>query len=170
MGHLSAVKLLLESGADMSHTRMDNGATCLFMAAQGGHVEVVGLLLEAGANVDQRSTSGRSPLFVAALAGHTGVVGLLLGAGANKKVSATAVGRGVAVESTPLTIATDLGHNNVVVATRSPPDSRAWEWNLTWGMTAKAVVVMALAWITELWHCWSRHWAESADSPGCQFA
>jgi ankyrin repeat protein len=88
------------------------------MAAQRGHVEVVRLLLGAGANFEQGTSSGWSPLLVAAWSGHVGVVNLLLEAGANTGVTTTVVHLGIAVGSTPLEIATAMGHSTVVAVLR----------------------------------------------------
>lgn len=53
------------------------------LASQNGYVEVVKLLLETGAEVDQkRTTDGITALWVASQNGHTRVVELLEQAGA----------------------------------------------------------------------------------------
>lgn len=44
------------------------------MAAQGGHVDTVALLLDWNAEVDQQLHDGATPLFIAAQNGHVGVV------------------------------------------------------------------------------------------------
>merc|ERR550534_1452466 len=57
--------------------------TALISAAKAGHVEVVGALLEAKANVNQSDPSGWTALIEAAKAGHVEVVTGLLEAKAN---------------------------------------------------------------------------------------
>ena len=117
-GSTEVVSLLLDSGADVNWAATAKGGTPLCMAAQNGHVEVVRLLLGVGANFEQGTSSGWSPLFLAAWKGHVGVVNLLLEAGANKEVAATAAHLGIAAGSTPLAVATDMGHSAVVAALR----------------------------------------------------
>ena len=63
--------LLLGGGADMNQawngTSYDNGGTPLFIAAQKGYVEVVGLLLNSSTDVGRAKTvDGATPLHVAA--------------------------------------------------------------------------------------------------------
>ena len=58
-GQASMVRNLLRNGADLE--KMDRlGRTAIFYAAAGQHAEVVGLLLESGANVKHRDLNGDS--------------------------------------------------------------------------------------------------------------
>ena len=59
------------------------------MAALKGHLEVVRLLLEAGADKDSATTDGATALLEAAMAGHLEVVRLLLETGAYKDGATT---------------------------------------------------------------------------------
>ncbi|CAK9033398.1 unnamed protein product [Durusdinium trenchii] len=104
-GHLEAVRLLLEAGADKDAARID-GVTAVFVAAQNGHLEVVRLLLEAGANKDVVRRHGATALFIAAQNGHLKVVRLLLEAGADKDAATTD-------GTTALQIASQNGHMEV---------------------------------------------------------
>eukprot|EP00439_Symbiodinium_sp_Y106_P059221 s2440_g8.t1 len=61
--------------------------TSLMHASENGHVDVVQLLLEAGAEKDLRDIDGRTALMAAAYDGHAQVVQLLLEAGAQKDLS-----------------------------------------------------------------------------------
>ena len=57
-GHVSAVTLLIESGADVN--------TALHALAEVGHVPVLELLISKGARVDARLKDGMTPLHSAA--------------------------------------------------------------------------------------------------------
>jgi len=59
-----------------------SGDTALIMAAARGHIKVVTLLLDRGAELDVKNTSGDTALIRAARGGHTQVVSLLLDRGA----------------------------------------------------------------------------------------
>jgi len=68
-------------GSDVNVTNEDDYSP-LHLAAIGGHLEVVKLLLARGAEVGAVNTSGVTPLHEAAYGGHQEVVRLLLAAGA----------------------------------------------------------------------------------------
>lgn len=73
---LSAIKLLLASGADV-HARTADGATLLHYAALGGNARVVQFLLANGADPEATTRSGMTPLALAEQRGHAQVVALL---------------------------------------------------------------------------------------------
>jgi uncharacterized protein len=110
--HADVVKALIESGADvnarsavrtrMVHTgsrfgdrgadkgalRMDQGGfTPILYAARQGDVDSAGLLLAAGAHVNDSAPNGASALAVAAMSGQSKVVAFLLEKGADAKAS-----------------------------------------------------------------------------------
>lgn len=76
IGDADAVKLLLERGADFN--RDDSGVTALHLAAQGGHEEVVAVLLNSGAHSTRRCERGAIALQGSCINGHLGVVRQLL--------------------------------------------------------------------------------------------
>ena len=81
-GHVDAVRLLLDHGADINAVRTMRRCTALLVAIETGHVNVVRLLLEGGADVNDM-TEQRSALMARSENGHLGVVRLLLQRGAN---------------------------------------------------------------------------------------
>ncbi|MFE9011149.1 ankyrin repeat domain-containing protein [Streptomyces cyaneofuscatus] len=82
-GDVAAVARLLSDGAEVDGLGGD-GRSALDLAVHAGHVDVVRVLLEAGA--DPRQTAGAygevTPLCLAAMYGYVGVAELLLHAGA----------------------------------------------------------------------------------------
>ena len=77
--------MLLYEGASVELSK-NNGWTPLHRAVEGGHVRIVELLLEWGADVNARNSVGTRPLHLAsqeANEGETEMLELLLKAGAN---------------------------------------------------------------------------------------
>ena len=85
VGDLTAVRLFLDAGMNPNETD-DEGDTALAHAAYKGHTSVVGALLRAGADVNQRK-GDRSALLSAASGGYIDIVRVLLG----KKPDAEAI-------------------------------------------------------------------------------
>jgi ankyrin repeat protein len=105
-GDASAVRAALAAGTPPD-LRDKDGRTPLHWAAEGGHTEVIRVLLDAGAEVDAQEQDryfGRTPLHLAAQGGHTDAIQLLLNAGA--EVNAEDRGYG----SKPLWYAVASGH------------------------------------------------------------
>ena len=74
-------------------------------AAKNGHLEVVQMLLEAGADKELPNILGEPPLFAACEKGHVDIVKLLLAEGAEQKVNLEG--------ESPLFIAAHGGHVEV---------------------------------------------------------
>jgi uncharacterized protein len=104
-GHKEMVELLLANKAD-ANANADH-ETPLSAAAQGGFSEVVGVLLSAGATVDDTGHSLYTPLLWACQNGHAPIVSLLLQAGANKHF------QHLVSNDTPMSIASKRGHTEV---------------------------------------------------------
>ena len=82
---------------------MQGSAPPLFIASQSGHLEVVCLLSDAGADKDIALQGGATPLFIASQGGHLEVVCLLFDAGADKDIAMQG-------GATPLLVASQQGH------------------------------------------------------------
>ena len=88
-GDIEAVRSLLRDGADVNAAQGD-GMTALHWAAEAGSVELVGMLLYAGAHVQGVTRLGDyTPLHLASQAGRDGVIVQLLGAGADPSAHTT---------------------------------------------------------------------------------
>jgi len=91
-GFFPVVRLLLDQGIDVN-AKYGNDLTALMWAAgysaEAGVndvVEVMTLLIERGARLDEQDNRGRSALMIAAELGHTPAVDLLLAHGADKSL------------------------------------------------------------------------------------
>ena len=70
---------LLNEGADPNQLLDESGVTPLHFAAQNNSLNVVPLLVKAGAKVDAETTpDGQTPLDIAQLHGHSMMVKILL--------------------------------------------------------------------------------------------
>lgn len=81
-GHLEAVKLLIESGAEVSAGDREN-TTPLVCAAIGGHQEIVEYLVNQGAAITETDDFGQTALLAASGAGNIELVDYLLANGAD---------------------------------------------------------------------------------------
>ncbi len=107
-GHPEAVHILLEHGAAVNESDKSRFAnTALDAAVAADHIEVVRVLLAAGANVNVRSAGAATPLHKAAMNGNAEIAALLLDRGADMNATR-------ANGHTPLTDAEEKGHAAVV--------------------------------------------------------
>ena len=114
-GHLAAVRLLLDRGADPNLPVRGDGNP-LIMAAREGHADVVALLLDRGASIDQVVPDDENALIQASGSGQLAVVSLLVkrGADVNARVWVEGAGESKGEWRTPLSMARKRGHNAVV--------------------------------------------------------
>ncbi len=108
-------------GTDAEETDL-GGYTALLFAARQGAVDSAGLLLAAGANVNDTAPDGRSALLVAAHSGHRKLVEFLLAEGANPNASAagyTALHAAVLQD--------DIGMLEALLAADARPDAQVTE-------------------------------------------
>lgn len=82
-GDLAAVTRAIAGGADVNAVDDENGRTPLMYAAESGKVEVVKILIDAGAEVSKASRRGGTPLGMAAQAGRVEVMRYLVSRGAD---------------------------------------------------------------------------------------
>ena len=80
-GDTALVEELLKEGADPNTT--SGGASPLVFAAEEGHIDIVRLLLQAGANINEGDNGNITPLICASTRGYAPIVRLLLDAGAD---------------------------------------------------------------------------------------
>jgi ankyrin repeat protein len=84
-GDISSLRRQLAGGADVN-ARDRRGQTGLMLAAERGHVEVVGALLAAGAGLNYAAKYGLTALMRAVLNRHADVARMLVKAGADRSL------------------------------------------------------------------------------------
>eukprot|EP00094_Tigriopus_californicus_P009181 TCALIF_08851-PA protein Name:"Similar to Ankrd17 Ankyrin repeat domain-containing protein 17 (Mus musculus)" AED:0.38 eAED:0.38 QI:0/0.53/0.37/0.75/1/1/16/0/2553 len=82
-GYFELAQVLIAMRANIEDRGMKGDCTPLMEAASAGHLDIVKLLINHGANVNAQSQSGNTPLMHACAGGHEAVVKALLDAGAN---------------------------------------------------------------------------------------
>ncbi|EWZ86326.1 hypothetical protein NW765_001371 [Fusarium oxysporum] len=90
-GHGNIAQIMIDNGAQVDHAsavwwpfyRRTCKYTALSIAADGGYVETVRLLLANGADIEYENKMGEMAIFVAATAGHVEVMQLLVENGAD---------------------------------------------------------------------------------------
>uniref|UniRef100_A0AAV1UCP2 Uncharacterized protein n=1 Tax=Peronospora matthiolae TaxID=2874970 RepID=A0AAV1UCP2_9STRA len=107
-GHLSVVKMLLETGGDQNYANK-KGTTPLMRAAQEGREGVVGFLIKEGADSCAANNEGMTALMLAAQRGHANIATMLMKSGSN-------VNKQTRQGSTALLLAAKRGHTAAVEA------------------------------------------------------
>lgn len=79
-GHLSTIRLLLTSGAEVNQAD-SHGWTALHVSAKRGRTDVIELLLAQGAQLQAQTADGRSALQIAEAGSHQAAERLLKGWG-----------------------------------------------------------------------------------------
>ncbi|MDQ7825751.1 MAG: ankyrin repeat domain-containing protein [Candidatus Eremiobacteraeota bacterium] len=82
-GEVPKVKVLLRDRPGLVNSRDKDGKTPLHYAAEGGHLEIVDILITRGANVKTECNVGMTPLHLAVMNAHREVSLLLINRGAN---------------------------------------------------------------------------------------
>ncbi|GMI18801.1 hypothetical protein TrLO_g11878 [Triparma laevis f. longispina] len=82
-GSMAEIELRLKRGADVNAYEAATGQSGLHLAASNAHLEVMGLLLKAGADLEARDSNMDTPLLLAARTGHISATEFLLQRRAN---------------------------------------------------------------------------------------
>lgn len=107
-GHEKVVEYLIKAGAEVnSPSKNALGVTPLQSAVAGGHLEIIRLLLTAGASPNVREGGGYTPLHTAAHNGDAEIVRNLIFGGADLEAKSDK-------KETPLDMARKSGHDEVV--------------------------------------------------------
>ena len=107
-GKLESVKSLVASDTEINAKENRQGHTALMWAAAAKHADIVGVLIEHGAEVNGRSKGGFTPLMFAVQQGDMDAARMLLAAGADVN-GATPDG------DTPLLLASAGGHEELAI-------------------------------------------------------
>jgi ankyrin repeat protein len=84
-GDVVEVRRLVAAGADVEEQRGEHGLRPLHWTADHGHVEVLRVLVELGANKEAKTVTGLTPLHVAALRGRVEAMKVLVQLGVDKE-------------------------------------------------------------------------------------
>ncbi|HYA87080.1 MAG TPA: ankyrin repeat domain-containing protein [Nitrospirota bacterium] len=123
-GDLEAVKKLIEEGVNVNLIR--EGVTPLMLASSKGHTEIAGIILQAGANINEKSDDGWTALHKAVFdQGKTAIVDLLMQSGIDveaKNISG----------KTALNLAEEKGHREIARVIKKHQvklriDAQEWE-------------------------------------------
>jgi ankyrin repeat protein len=127
-------RTLVQAGADVKSTTRLGGLTPMLMAAKNGSAAMIGLLLDAGTDVNAANPAGTTALMLAAASGKVDAVNLLLNRGADVNAKDTINGQtavmfAAAVNSagvikTPKEHGADLNAISTILQPRDPNEKR----------------------------------------------
>jgi len=122
-GDAAAVAGALRAQPELAHAAGEHDKTGLHLAAEADHLEIARALVEAGADVEARTSWGATPLAWAATLGSIRVADLLLshGAGGVTLAVAAALGMRDAVERI-VSSSDDLASHRRIDAPRTPDE------------------------------------------------
>jgi ankyrin repeat protein len=132
-GRVLDVENYLNDGkVDVDRKGEDGCNNCLHRACQNGHIDVVKLLLDHGANIELKTRFKQTPLFIACQYGHHSIVALLLDRGASIDLCID----NSRSRSNPLHETCSNGHENIVrllLEHGADPNARSPSWLSTGG-------------------------------------
>ena len=109
-GHVEVLTVLIfDGGADPNALHNFAGSTALHFAAEMGRSLVIGVLCDAGANVNSRTIAGGTPLHTAADSNQSRAAAVLLSSRCRSDPNALLAG-----DSTPLYLAAQRGLNDMI--------------------------------------------------------
>jgi ankyrin repeat protein len=115
VGIITAVKWLIQHGADLEAAARESSYTPLWAACSDSYLRIVRILLEAGANPNcVRQSSGNSALYVCAQQGKVAMAAELLHFGADPNLTYKPKIASLPVKMTPLVVAVCNGHIEMV--------------------------------------------------------
>ncbi len=106
-GNITTVKILLEAGADANAKDKKFQSSALMWAAHEGHTDIMNLLIENGAKVDEQRSTGETAFWFTAQKGQLEAMKILVSHGADINV----IGR---ESKSALDIASQNGYQEIV--------------------------------------------------------
>ena len=109
-----ALRAPIEAGEDVINTTRDNGVTALYVGAQNGRETVVRALFELGADINEARDLGATPLFIGAFQGNEAVVRALIEVGADVNKANDIGGSPLSASTTPISNVARGNHAAIV--------------------------------------------------------
>jgi len=110
-GDVDQIRMALQSGVDVNLATTPGKITALHIAAARGYRDVVVLLLQSGAKVDARDSTGTTPLILSAISNRPDVTRILLSSGADCDIKGT----GNTPQRTALEVAREMHDRDEVI-------------------------------------------------------
>lgn len=82
-GHIEVIRKLIKEGVLVNQIKFSDSFTCLHLACENGDHNLVQLLIDAGADVEECTGTGFAPIQIACLRGHIDIVRILMDNKAN---------------------------------------------------------------------------------------
>ncbi len=109
LGNLVLVQRHLDNGVDVNAKHSEDGKTALIKAAENGHLEVVRILINNGANINTQDINFNTALSFALENGHTKVADLLKEYGAKEHEA-----KGITIQNIIPLLSAREGQENII--------------------------------------------------------